>query len=139
MRRAVIRAALTSIRSPWSADMTIKFLKPYTVGTPPESFTAGQVVKNRDAASEGHFVRRGVAGYLAADGTLTDYDGRVIDQPKAKARPASPPKAKAKSKPKTKAATVPPAAAAAPPADTRAPPSVALGLADLRMPNTSKS
>jgi hypothetical protein len=129
MRRAVIRAALTSIRSPWSADMTIKFLKPYTVGTPPESFTAGQVVKNRDAASEGHFVRRGVAGYLAADGTLTDYDGRVIDQPKAKA----------KSKPKTKAATVPPAAAAAPPADTRAPPSVALGLADLRMPNTSKS
>lgn len=121
--------------------MTIKFLQDYSVGTPPESFTAGQVLKNRDAASEGHFVRRGVAGYLAADGTLTDYDGRVIDQPKPKARPAAAarPKAKPKTRAKAKASAAPPATAPAPPADTRAPPSAALGLADLRTPNASQS
>jgi hypothetical protein len=58
--------------------MTIKFLKDYAVGTPPEVFEAGQVVENRGDASEAHFVRRGVAAYVDGDGVLRDMDGAVV-------------------------------------------------------------
>lgn len=58
--------------------MTIKFLKDYTVGTPPEVFEAGEVVENRGDASEAHFVRRGVAAYVDSEGVLRDMDGAVV-------------------------------------------------------------
>jgi hypothetical protein len=56
----------------------IRFLKDYSVGQPPETFSAGQEVDGRGPESEAHFVRRGVAAYLAKDGTLTDFDGNVV-------------------------------------------------------------
>ena len=59
--------------------MAIKFLKDYSVGSPAEQFTAGQVVDNRDEASEAHFVRRGVAAYLR-DKKLYDFDGNELEE-----------------------------------------------------------
>lgn len=59
--------------------MAIKFLKDYSVGSPAEQFTAGQVVENRDEASEAHFVRRGVAAYLR-DKKLYDFDGNELEE-----------------------------------------------------------
>jgi hypothetical protein len=64
--------------------MTIKFLKDYSVGTPPEHFEAGQKVEGRSAESEAHFVRRGVAAYVGEKGVLTDIDGNVVVEKAAK-------------------------------------------------------
>jgi hypothetical protein len=69
--------------------MAIKFLRAHIVNGPPKlTFEGGQVVKDRDDASELHFVRRGHAAYLdEKTGKLTDQDGNdVVDPfPKAKA------------------------------------------------------
>lgn len=60
--------------------MTIKFLKPYeTKATPPEVFTAGQVVKDRAEASERHFVVRRIAAFVDSKGNLTDIDGNPVE------------------------------------------------------------
>lgn len=57
----------------------IKFLRSYsTKGVPPEHFTAGQEVTDRSEASERHFVVRGVAAFMDADGNLTDADHRPV-------------------------------------------------------------
>lgn len=71
--------------------MAIKFIQDYSVGTPAEQFKVGQVEKDRGPASELHFVRRGVAGYLAADGTLTNVDGVEIEDPTKPRKPARTP------------------------------------------------
>lgn len=84
--------------------MTIKFLTDYSVGTPPENFKAGQVLKNRDHASEAHFVRRKVAAYMAADGSLTDFDGLPVADTVTGPKPVKKPAGKAvTAKPKVKA------------------------------------
>lgn len=59
--------------------MAIKFLRDREVeGFPVERFTKGQIVKDRDAASEMHFVRRGDAAFVGADGKLTDHVGKPV-------------------------------------------------------------
>lgn len=59
--------------------MAIKFLKDHEVQSVPlEKFTAGQVVEDRDAASELHFVRRGIAAYVDGEGKLFDHEGREV-------------------------------------------------------------
>lgn len=58
--------------------MKILFLEDYSVGTPPEVFTKGDIVDDRSPASELHFVRRGKAAYLGDDGVLTNQEGAVI-------------------------------------------------------------
>ena len=62
--------------------MAIKFLQDYsTKAHPPEHFTLGQLVKDRDEASEGHFVSRGYAAYLV-NGKLIDRFGKEVADPK---------------------------------------------------------
>lgn len=77
--------------------MTIKFLKDYeTKATPPEVFTAGQLVKDREEASERHFVVRRAAAFVDSKGNLTDIDGNpveyvepeTVDNKPAKAKPS---------------------------------------------------
>lgn len=66
--------------------MAIKFLTDHVVEGPPrEGFKAGQVVKDRDDASELHFVRRGVAAYYDEKSkALTNHEGRrVPEKPQA--------------------------------------------------------
>ncbi|QEH80836.1 hypothetical protein EIK56_22995 [Sphingomonas sp. C8-2] len=63
--------------------MTIQFLQDYeTKAIPPEAFTLGQVVEDRDAASEAHFVNRGYAAYLV-NGKLIDRFGKEVEQPRS--------------------------------------------------------
>jgi hypothetical protein len=66
--------------------MAIKFLRDHRVDGPPvEEFKGGQVVKNRNDASELHFVRRGHAAYLdEKSGKLTDHEGNSVNDPFAK-------------------------------------------------------
>lgn len=60
--------------------MAIKFLTAHEVAN--LSFAAGEVVKDRDEASELHFVRRGLAAYLdQKTGKLTDHDGNAVVDP----------------------------------------------------------
>ena len=60
--------------------MAIKFLMEYqTKSNPPEVFTAGQLVKDRDEASERHFVVRRLAAYSDSKGNLTDIDGNPVE------------------------------------------------------------
>lgn len=63
--------------------MAIKFLRDHIVDGPPrEAFQRGQVVKDRNDASELHFVRRGAAAYLdEKSGKLTDHDGNPVTDP----------------------------------------------------------
>jgi hypothetical protein len=59
--------------------MPIKFLKDHVVqGVPVESFSTGQVVKDRSPESEMHFVRRGIAAFVDGEGNLTDHDGKAV-------------------------------------------------------------
>ncbi|MBD3762461.1 hypothetical protein [Rhizorhabdus sp.] len=61
--------------------MAIKFLQNYeTKATPSEKFTLGQVVKDRDEASETRFVIRGIAAFLR-DGKLFNAKGDQIEDP----------------------------------------------------------
>jgi len=71
----------------------IKFLMDYrTRSASPESFTAGQVVKDRSESSERHFVVRGVAAFLDKKGRLTDIEGRPVTDVEAPApAPVAPP------------------------------------------------
>ena len=60
--------------------MTIKFLKAYeTKAIPPEVFTPGQLVKDREEASERHFVVRRLAAFVDSKGNLTDIDGNPVE------------------------------------------------------------
>lgn len=60
--------------------MAIKFLREYeTKAHPPEVFTAGQLVKDRDEASERHFVLRRIAAFDDGKGNLTDIDGNPVE------------------------------------------------------------
>lgn len=64
--------------------MTILFLQDYsTKSQPPEVFTLGQKVDDRDEASEAHFVNRGYAAYLRG-GKLIDRFGKEIADPTPK-------------------------------------------------------
>lgn len=77
--------------------MAIKFLREYeTKAHPPEVFTAGQLVKDRDEASERHFVLRRIAAYDDGKGNLTDIDGNPVEYAEdADAKEAKPAKGKA--------------------------------------------
>lgn len=77
--------------------MAIKFLREYeTKAHPPEVFTAGQQVKDRDEASERHFVLRRIAAYDDGKGNLTDIDGNPVAYVEpAEDAPAKSPKGKA--------------------------------------------
>ena len=59
----------------------IKFLQRHvTESVPPETFDAGQVVKDRPEASELHFVRRGVAAFFdPRTKELTDHEGKPVE------------------------------------------------------------
>lgn len=60
--------------------MVIKFLVDHETGSfQAEKFAKDQLVKDRDAASELHFVRRGLAAYVDDKGNLTDAEGKQID------------------------------------------------------------
>ncbi|QPI73927.1 hypothetical protein [Sphingobium sp. Cam5-1] len=75
--------------------MPIKFLRDYeTKSHPAEVFTAGQLVKDRDEASERHFVIRRAAAYVDAKGNLTDIDGNPVEyvEPEADAPESKPAK-----------------------------------------------
>lgn len=63
--------------------MAIKFLQDYTTKAhPPEAFEFGQVVEDRDEASEAHFVNRGYAAYVKG-GKLIDRFGKEVTLPEA--------------------------------------------------------
>lgn len=59
--------------------MAIRFMRDYRVAgsSPPEVYTAGQIVADLAAASEEHFVRRGAAAFVEAK---ADFDGMTVPQ-----------------------------------------------------------
>lgn len=62
--------------------MAIKFLKDHEVQDfPPKQYAEGEVIKDLGEASEMHFVRRGLAGFLdEKSGDLFDHEHRKIEE-----------------------------------------------------------